>query len=121
MYQGVCQELFLFRPPLEQLPSEVTVKQLRLYEGAEGPGSLLSCAAVLLHDPAKVSCLFSWLESRDTDFLDLDISLGHGHVGINFRSFTAVMEITGVREATRKEQPAFSKEHRVGTEWQTEK
>ena len=68
MYQGICREIFLFRPPPEQLPSKVIVKQFRLVGDAEEPGSLLSCAAVFLHDPAEVACLISWPESRDADF-----------------------------------------------------
>lgn len=112
MYQGICREIFLFRHPPDRLPSKVTVKQLRLVVDAEEAGSLLSCAAVFLHDPAEVTCLFSWPDSRDTDFLHLSITLGHGHAGINVSYFTAIVGVTHLLEATRKEHPAFSKEHR---------
>lgn len=109
--KGFAERFFCSGLRQDSFHSNVIVKQFRLVGDAEESHSLLTCAAVFLHDPAEVACPFSWPESRDTDFLYLDISLGHGHAGINVRYFTAIMGITDVLEATRKEHPAFSKEH----------
>lgn len=109
--KGFAKRFFFSGLHQNSFHSKVIVKQFRLVGDAEGPGSVLSCAAVFLHDPAEVACLFSWPESRDTDFLYLDISLGRGYAGINVTYFTVIMGITNVLEATRKEHPAFSEEH----------
>lgn len=65
----------------------------------------------MLSSCMSLACLFSWLESRDTGFLFLHISLGHGHTGISTQYFTAVVGVTDELEAARKEHPAFSKAH----------